>query len=286
MYVQINKETRDSLQENVIAEMMMGSHAHGLATEDSDKDVLYIYYDRNYGQNIFWESNGWQYKADGVDENYQELRVFIRNLITAKMCGNLEALLGEWKFRNSVVYDATFALDVVFTRLTELKSYALTKSYIGYIKKDLKNAHSLIQAAGMEIAIESKDLRKKIAHVIRGLNTVAYLLGEDEYVFKPYSSLTTEYETALFIKNGSMKLTADWVESFMTESESTMNQYRDRLNAMLDSQQIARRGTAAQLDYINDMLAHALTMLNGTDIEYDDSLRFDIVEKGESHQYI
>jgi len=286
MYVQINKETRDSLQKNVIAEMMMGSHAHGLATKDSDKDVLYIYYDRNYGQNIFWESNGWQYKADGVDENYQELRVFIRNLITAKMCGNLEALLGEWKFTEHVVYNATLALNILFIRLTNLKSYAITKSYLGYVKKDLKIATTIFQAAGIEKSDESNEFRKKLTHIIRGLNTVGYLLGETEYLFTPNSSLTTEYETALFIKNGSMKLTAEWVESFMRESESTMNQYRDKLNSMLNAQQIARRGANDQLNVINSTLEYALTLLTGTDIVYDESLRFDIVEKGESHQYM
>ena len=45
MYVQIDKELRDQLQENVIAKFSMGSHAHGLADEHSDEDILYVYYD-------------------------------------------------------------------------------------------------------------------------------------------------------------------------------------------------------------------------------------------------
>ena len=72
----------------------------------------------------------------------------------------------------------------------------------------------------------------------------------------------------------------------MRESESTMNQYRDKLNSMLNAQQIARRGANDQLNVINSTLEYALTLLTGTDIVYDESLRFDIVEKGESHQYM
>lgn len=284
MYVQIEKTVRDSLQKNVIAEMMMGSHAHGLADEKSDKDILYIYYDKDYGNNIYWESNGWQYKTDGIDENYQEIRVFIRNLITAKMCGNLEALLGGWVLNENLSKANALSLDVLFKLLMSLKSYAIIKSYMGYAKKDMKNAEVILNQAG-DKAFESRDFRKKITHIIRGLNTIVFLLEEGTYDFFEGSE-SEDYEMAKEIKSGNLQYCCGWLTSFIEVSNSSLTEYREQLNNKLNSKTISRRGDSHILNRINGLLNYLVSKIEGTTIDYNDDLRLDIIEKGENHQYI
>jgi predicted nucleotidyltransferase len=284
MYVQINKDTRDSLHRNVIAKMCMGSHAHGLADERSDEDILYVYYDKNYGNTIFNETNGWQYKNGNVDENYQELRVFIQNVLTAKMCGNLEALLDGWEFNeNNLNDDMEHALHVIFSRLKDIKSYALAKSYLGYIKKDIKHTRKMLADSR---PLASRDLHKKLAHIIRGIDTVAYLLDYDNYAFYR-ESLSPIKHLAKQIKFGYTDLTYEFVYKLINDSEQGMCEMRVDLNARLDTGNIYRRCNPVHLDSIHNMLNGFISHTGDTFdvIDYDDDLRYNILEKGESFQY-
>jgi hypothetical protein len=284
MYVQIDQEMRDSLQSNVVAVMMMGSYAHGLNDDDSDKDILYLYYDESYGQNIYWESNGWQYKTDGVDENYQEIRVFIRNLITAKMCGNLEALLGGWTIRESLSQDARNSVSTLLTVLCNLKSYALAKSYVGYAKKDIKSATNIFKQA-RDKAVESREFRKRIAHIARGMNTIGFLMGEEAYEFFKGSD-SVDYHMARGVKSGTVIYDTSWYASFIEAHSKDLQDYRNRLNEKLDKHSITRRGESPLLHRINTLVEESVRDLTGTKIDYNHFLRLDIIEKGETHQYI
>lgn len=285
MYVQIDKHMRDSLQGNVIAKMYMGSHAHGLADEDSDEDILYVYYDMEHGHTIFNETNGWQYKNGNVDENYQELRVFISNLITAKMCGNLEALLDGWTFNDqNINRECELALDVIFKRLRDIRSYALIKSYLGYAKKDIKNARKMLAE---DCPLDSRDLRKKIVHIIRGIDTVAYLLHQERYSFTRKSqSLIKDF--AIQTKRCRNLLIRETIDGLLNSNEEAVNKMRDQANKQLESHGLYRRGEPCHLRSINSMLTAFVQDVDDEfdRIDYDEDLRMNILEKGESHQYI
>lgn len=291
MYVQIDKSTRDDIHKNVLVKMMMGSCAHGLDTKDSDQDILYVYYDKNYGRDIFWETNGWQYKADGVDENYQEIRVFIRNVITAKMCGNLEALLGGWEIPDWISNYTHEFLGRLLTRLSELRSYAIAKSYTGYCKKDITSACGILadlrDVVNTDVRTNaSQALRKKIVHIMRGINTIEYLLGLDEYVFSNNSRGLKKHKEAYDIKTGETELTWDWVSEWMDIQVGKLGEYRDELNSMLNASEITRRGSCDDLLEVNQLLGYVLNDRNGSDIKYNISDRLNIIETGESFQYM
>jgi len=283
MYVQIDKKFRDSLQENVIAMMYMGSHAHGLADDESDEDIIYVYFDTDHGKTIFNETNGWQYRNGNVDENYQELRVFIHNLITAKMCGNLEAILDGWEsIEDSLEYEDRIQLDELFTMLRKIRSYALIKSYLGYAKKDIKNARKMLDGG---CPLDSRDLRKKLAHIMRGIDTVGYLLNGSPYSFNRRSKRAIKI-SARQIKRGH-DITLEDINDILDGNEKNMQSLRDDVNKNLDEHTIYRRGDPTKLSLISKMLTSFV--LNVSDqfkpIEYSDTLRLDILEKGETHQY-
>lgn len=174
MYTQINEELRDQLQSNIIASGVMGSHAHGLNCEGSDRDFLYLYFDPRFGYGVNWELNGWQFKNGNIDENYQEIRVFVRNLIIGESPADYEALRHGFKIVNS--HCNPLLNDLLNQLISNCNSYALVKAYIGYLKKD---CNSLARLVENDCPIDSIGLRKKVAHIIRGMSTIKHFIIHD-----------------------------------------------------------------------------------------------------------
>ena len=308
MYVQINKSLRDQLQANVIARAFMGSHAYGLNGPRSDLDVLYLYYDANYGDTMCWERNGWQYKTeDGVDENYQEIRHYIQNLVVGESPADYEALrTGFTDVRSAELIEL---FDYISTRCV---TYTLMKSYLGYIKKDFSRFSSCPTAH-----YDSRDLRKSVSHMVRGESILRHLLGDGNYQFtsnpidhgvawticnKILHGVSHAYElspiqidddqddwTFLNTPTEIMVYSVDELRSFATSAHDYSVGIRDTLNTSLNDGKVNRRMPVDVLRKVDTLLCSAVYDLRcmnyGQRIDYGD-LRYVIIEKGVTHQYI
>lgn len=279
MYVQIDKMLRDSLQHNVLATGYMGSYAHGLNGPGSDTDILYLYYDMDCGRSIAWERNGWQFKNGVVDENYQEIRHFIRNLIIGESPADYEALRGGFDVGQICPMIIRDLLDILSR---QCQSYTLIKSYLGYMKKD-------------EIAIYripfahqgSAENRKRMSHLVRAESTVRHLLGDGNYQFTRDTADHGEaYDICRKIKFGEMDLEAalDYADRAYDYTRPTRNTF----NELLNSGKINRRMSTDTLIQIDTKLMQLLDKLNSDNrfskINYG-NLPYAIIEDGVTHQY-
>lgn len=307
MYVQINKELRDRIKPMVVANAYMGSHAYGLDGKRSDLDVVFLYYDNNFDETFCWERNGWQYKTDGVDENYQEIRHFVQNLIVGESPADYEAL------RCGFTHIRSVELVELLKYLTQhCATYTLIKSYLGYIKKDYVRFTSI-----PTVYTESPDMRKAVSHLVRGESIVRHLRGDGHYQFtRDASDHGAAWETCNRLLHGishAVELGAvqmddnpdDW--TFLTTStdmqaysysdmerlakkayqyaESTRSALTDELNAgrMLRRMSIE---TMKEIDCLLRNVIYDLRDLNiGYRIDYGD-IRYRIIEKGVTHQYV
>lgn len=308
MYVQINKSLRDQLQANVIARAFMGSHAYGLNGPRSDLDVLYLYYDANYGDTMCWERNGWQYKTeDGVDENYQEIRHYIQNLVVGESPADYEAL--RTGFTDVLSAELIELFDYISTRCV---TYTLMKSYLGYIKKDFSRFRAFPSAH-----YDSRDLRKSVSHLVRGESILRHLMGDGNYQFTTnpldhgvawdmcnkilhgvqhahelspiqiddnpddWTFLTTDTELMIY--------SVDELRSFATSAYEYSVGIREALNDSLNDGKVNRRMPVDVLRKVDTLLCSAVYDLRcmnyGQRIDYGD-LRYVIIEKGVTHQYI
>lgn len=274
MYVQIDTRLRDALMRNVVACGLMGSHAYGLNTESSDMDILHLYYDPEYANSFTWVANGWQYKNGGTDENYQEIRHYIRNLIIGESPADYDVLKSGF-----VVGDSrTRSIPVLFNALREsCVSYSLIKSFIGYIKKDYGAYTSVDHSHRHEV-------RKRVSHMVRGLSVVNHLLGIGPYQFDGQVG-GREWELCKRILDGDVSVTELDVIADGIKDES--DGIRTILNDSLNAQRISRRMNVDAMKRIDDILCGVINELS--DIQFDridyGNYRYDVIEKGVTHQY-
>jgi len=151
MNIIINKEEHLFLQTRILQSIKIGSHLYGTNNEHSDSDFLCIYktsdVELHSGLPNFHQ---FQYKdiENNTDWNY---------------CSELQF----WK--NLQSGDATINADIIlFTDLHENKleicrTYKTIKAYLGFAKRDLKDA--------------KKDKRRKSIHAARGLYCAESLIN-------------------------------------------------------------------------------------------------------------
>lgn len=278
MYVQIDESIREQLCENTICSMYMGSHAHGLANTNSDIDVLWIYQEQE--STLFSEDNGWQYKTSAIDYNYQSLRTFIRNCIKGDSPADFESLMGGWVFCadacNRIFADSD-KVSEIFSILRTNRSYALLKSYLGYVKKD----GNYILKTLSDSTVHTKEICNKLSHMYRGIETVKILMNNDEYVFCDGYASDVRWQTAWAYKNiAGLTTNADIigiVNGLFVEYETLKN----KLNLMLDNRSIVRRFDIEKLKQI-ESIYHTI---NQTAVYDFGDLNYNITEKGLTHQY-
>jgi len=249
IYVKIdneNKDNRDELYENKVMSLTMGSHSHGLADESSDSDIIHVYYDNGYSSRIHDDTNGWQYKTDdGVDENYQELRVFVRNILRGSDVATYESLFGEITYHTDSEY-----LRELVDKLKAHMSYVTLKAYLGYIRKD---AHNISNFAfpNFDSIKEKRSLRKMVTHYTRGIKVIESIINDNGYP-SIESELTKEVIT---IKDG----THDCYESriaftqYFNELNDTYNTCKDIISNGLGDK-YSRRISAYEYDMVGVLL--------------------------------
>ena len=240
-YVQIDKTVRDSLQRNVVCRLLMGSHAHGIADEHSDVDYIYIYVDCEYDKTFHCESVGYQYKLDGVDENYQELRMFIRNVINGKNPSDFESLHGDFEFCGKLLdSDSRMFFNDIMKVLRSVRSYSLIKSYTGFAKKDAKHAKEMLETG---CRYDARALRKKLSHLYRGNIIANDLLMDNKYQFGHSALMWTCKDKARKIKCAEYLTEIDQIERFIEEQEFLTQFIRDKAAVMLSSHELSRRAS-------------------------------------------
>ena len=273
MYVQIDETVRNQLHKNVICHMLMGSHAHGLNNETSDTDYLYIFEEDI--NSLFREDNGWQYKTKDVDENYQSLGTFIRNVVKSESPTNFEALLGGWNF--STVSNRNAVISDIFNILSKNRSYALIKSYLGFAKKD---GAWLMKTLDDRI---TNDICNKLSHFYRGVETAKILLNNEEYIFHSDCNYDYRFRTAYNYKNnhlGNTKISE--LKEMIIVTLFEIDELSKRMNGMLDKHLIHRRFNESDMKRIDELYKEF--KVQSYAIDYGDVV-YKIIENGMTFQY-
>lgn len=276
MYVQVDDKIREGFENKLICSMYMGSHAHGLNNATSDIDILWIYPEKESA--LFSEDNGWQYKTDVCDYNYQSLRTFIRNCIKGDSPADFEALMGGWNFSKFNIFPDADKVDEIFAILRSNRSYALLKSYLGYVKKDGKYILSTLT----ESTVQTKEICNKLSHMYRGIETVKLLMNNEEYVFRSGYTSDVRWQRAWAYKNIAGVTTNADIINIATELLVEYESLKNKLNVMLDNRSIVRRFDIEKLKQIESIY----TKINQTSIYDFGDLNYHITEKGITHQYV
>jgi len=276
MYVQIDDKIREGFENNIICSMFMGSHAHALNNSTSDIDILWIYQEKE--STLFSEDNGWQYKSDVCDYNYQSLRTFIRNCIKGDSPADFEALMSGWKFSQFNKFADAYKVDEIFTILRTNRSYALLKSYLGYVKKDGKYILSTLT----ESTVQTKDICNKLSHMYRGIETVKILMNNEEYIFCDGHNSDMRWQRAWAYKNIAGVTTNTEIINIVNELFVEYESLKTKLNTMLDNRGIVRRFDIEKLKEIELIY----NTINQTAVYDFADLNYQITEKGMTHQYV
>lgn len=275
MYVQIDDKIQKQLENANICNMLMGSHAHGLSNPDSDLDVLYIYQENN--ASLFSEDNGWQYKTSLVDINHQSLRTFIRNCIKGDSPADFESLMGGWRFKECSYFEDNDKVNEIFSILKTNRSYALLKSYLGYVKKDGKYILNTLT----ESCHQTREICNKLSHMYRGIETVKILMNNEEYVFRIGYSSDVRWQRALTYKNIAGSASNQDIINIVNEMFVEYEELKTKLNTMLDDRAIVRRFDIAKLKEIESIYS---TINQTATFDFGD-LNYNITEYGITHQY-
>lgn len=274
MYVQIDKDVSSQLEKFTIATMFMGSHAHGTNTEDSDQDIIKIFTESN--DECFNQDNGWQYKEENIDTNYQSLRTFIRNVVTGESPADFEALFGGWNLTSKQPNQ----LNEIFELLKQNRSYALIKSYIGYAKKDANFIIKTLSTNQSDEVWEFKEIKNKTSHLFRGVETAKILMNDEKYIFCPQYQFDPRHKEAKNLKEN-LKFSRIGLIEFAKSQLDSAEEIRKKINSMLDNRKIHRRFDLNKLKRIDDLFKQ---IKQNNIIDYG-NLRYQIMEKGITFQY-
>lgn len=278
MYVQIDDNIREQFYGHNICSMFMGSHAHALNNASSDIDILWIYQEQESA--LFSEDNGWQYKTSVADYNYQSLRTFIRNCIKGDSPADFESLMAGWEFCKSdnKIFADSDKVSEIFSILRTNRSYALLKSYLGYVKKDGKYILSTLT----ESTAQTKEICNKLSHMYRGIETVKLLMNNEEYVFCDGHTSDMRWQRAWAYKNIAGVTTNAEIINIVNELFVEYESLKNKLNTMLDNRGIVRRFDIEKLKQIESIYAS----INQTSVYDFGDLNYHITEKGMTHQYV
>ena len=193
----------EQLMKSSLFQIEVGSSLYGLDTESSDKDILIIYAEGISNQKSFlWEHHQLQYKKDNIDYIFTTLPLFIRNWMSGDSTINFEVLFSEKLGSDENMNFLSRNKDRYYT-------YNIMKSYLGFAKRDLKTIR--------KNETENPNLYKKIAHFLRGVETVTRIRNND------YSN---DFSHLKDIKLGKRL----GVNTLIEEHESTMIQLRKKIN--------------------------------------------------------
>lgn len=224
-----NEKLFDTLNDNTIIKIRVGSHMYGLDNKNSDIDYLSIYLENYDNRNSFmWEHHQLQYKKNNIDFNFTTLQSFIRNALTGDSTINFEVIHSE-DLKNS-------KLSWLYARRNDFRNYNIIKSYLGISKRD----HKFWIKDTNNFKNHTSETNKKLAHFVRGVIFAKNLFDNN---FSLDLSKTTTFNICGYndlelldrIKNGTLDYSfSELVKFFWILMEDT----RTALNIMLNNREI------------------------------------------------
>ena len=224
-----NEKLFDTLNDNTIIKIRVGSHMYGLDNKNSDIDYLSIYLENYDNRNSFmWEHHQLQYKKNNIDFNFTTLQTFIRNALTGDSTINFEVIHSE-DLKNS-------KLSWLYARRNDFRNYNIIKSYLGIAKRD----HKFWIKDTNNFKNHTSETNKKLAHFVRGVIFAKNLFDNN---FSLDLSKTTTFKICGYndlelldrIKNGILDYSfSELVKFFWILMEDT----RSALNIMLHNREI------------------------------------------------
>ncbi len=224
-----NEKLFDTLNDNTIIKIRVGSHMYGLDNKNSDIDYLSIYLENYDNRNSFmWEHHQLQYKKNNIDFNFTTLQSFIRNALTGDSTINFEVIHSE-DLKNS-------KLSWLYARRNDFRNYNIIKSYLGIAKRD----HKFWIKDTNNFKNHTSETNKKLAHFVRGVIFAKNLFDNN---FSLDLSKTTTFNICGYndlelldrIKNGTLDYSfSELVKFFWILMEDT----RTALNIMLNNREI------------------------------------------------
>ena len=234
-----DKELFETLKENSIVKVQIGSHLYGFQNAESDIDYLYIYpRPKKMQESFLWEHHQLQYKEDGVDHIFTDLHTFVRNILTGDSTINFEVL--------HELEDTP--LHALFETKHLFYSYNVIKSYLGLARRDLRTSHYEDDKDG-----EGYYNIKRIHHAIRGYHS-ALMVSEGEYTNKWREKHPELFRKALDVKNGGREVYSDTYHSVYTEYTKDL---RIKNNERLEKGLIPRMMNPRSLAYIDFVVKSA-----------------------------
>ena len=150
----------NSLREQTILQIEIGSELYNLKNENSDTDYLLIYVEPLYNRNSFmWEHHQLQYKdiKNNIDYNFTSLQTFIRNALTGDSTINFEVLFSDALMNSKLNWLSDYQRYFI--------NYKIIHSFCGLAKRDLRYWQKDTNN-GKKHTIET---HKKLSHFVRGV---------------------------------------------------------------------------------------------------------------------
>ena len=146
-----DKRFFETLKENSLVKLEVGSKLYGFDNADSDVDLLYIYIRPEINDSSFvWEFQPLQYKEDGVDHIFVDLNTFVKHVMTGESTMFFEVL---HELEDTLLCS-------LYQRKEYFYSYNVVKSYLGLAKRDFNKVLSTMT--------DEYTNYKKLHHGVRG----------------------------------------------------------------------------------------------------------------------
>jgi len=255
----------EALNKATIHSQKMGSHLYGLNNEKSDEDTLSVYVDshRNHSS-MMWIHHQLQFKEEGVDRNFCDIKLLARNVLTGDSTVSFEVIWSKDIEHSALGGITEFREDLI--------NFRVIRSYLGLARRDFKSLHKM--SSGFRKVDD--DVRKKASHFIRGVLFAEQLLA-GEFDLTLGGRNDGRWQVLDKVKNG---MADEGIEDLCRQYETTMIDARKTIQLMHDKKEINIFMEAARLrqfdDFIKDtIMAHQ----RETGIDYGD-LFYNVMEKG------
>lgn len=220
-------ETLHTLRKSTLEKFSFGSVTYGMNNENSDEDYICVVTTPYSLKNSFlWEHHNLQYKTKNEDYVFTTLHNFIRNLITGDMPGNFEVIHSE--------QCKTSSLKFLYENKHMFYTYSNLKSYLGYVKRDLKYANTDAN---------------RLFHAYRGILFYEMILNDTfelDLRKSHHSSLLWDIKNDNITKNNKYTI----IDQLKEKSQY----YREELNKNLDNGDIHKFMSIANMKLLDEWI--------------------------------
>lgn len=167
MNIKITEQEAEFLFDRETTRHLIGSHLYGTATDKSDTDYLVCYDYEFYSNKYYPNFHQFQLDRDNIQFIFTSEYQFWKNLYSGDSTINADV----------VMFSDIFGISDK-DKLLVLRTYKIIKAFIGFAKRDLKQAKGNLYY-------------KKFAHAQRGLYCAEKLLNNEIPKVKEWLNITT-----------------------------------------------------------------------------------------------